>query len=169
MRPYAGSADHGVETQNQSREAALAILNMFDSGVAHIINGMDIDRPRNALTLTLRFHQLFGAFDVYLTPVPDTYNTYRIESFLPPPMAIGLPVTRALFVTDTQTIDPPSPRLLAVHRAIAHILHLSGAGFYIDRVLRDMEDSVVRGDGTSDLGHMVTLGLGGWLDGAVSS
>ena len=142
---------------------------MFDIGVAHLINGVDIDRPRNALTLTLRFHQLFGAFDIYFTPVPDTYDTYRIESFLPPPMTVGLPVTRALFVTSSRTIDPPSSRLLAVHRAIAHILHLSGAGAYIDRILRDMEDSVVRSDGTSDLGRMVALGLGGWLDGTVSS
>ncbi|KIH87477.1 hypothetical protein SPBR_05011 [Sporothrix brasiliensis 5110] len=154
---------------NQSREAALAILNMFDSGVAHVINGVDIDRPRNALTLSMRFHQLFGSFDVFFTPVTDTQHTYRIETFHPVPIALGLPVTRALFITDTRTIDPPSPRLLAVHRAIAHILHLSGAGFYIDMLLRDMEDNVVRSDGTSALGQMVTLGLGGWLDGAVSS
>lgn len=79
----------------------------------------------------------------------------------------GIPVTRTLFVTDTHTIDPPSPRLLAVHRAIAHILHLSGAGRYIDHVLRDMETNLVRADGSSELGLLVGLRLGGWVAGRV--
>ncbi|KIH86383.1 hypothetical protein SPBR_08438 [Sporothrix brasiliensis 5110] len=152
-----------------SRQAALAILNMFDKGVAHIINGVDIDRPQNALTLNMMLHRYFGAFDVYFEPVPAASNTYRIQSFLSPGtnVAFGLPVTRALFVTESRTIDPPSPRLLAVHRAIAHILHLSGAGDYLDRILRDMGDNYVRADGTSALGHMVALGLHGWTGNAV--
>ncbi|OAA63445.1 hypothetical protein SPI_03608 [Niveomyces insectorum RCEF 264] len=150
---------------DKSREAALAILNMFDSGVAHLINGVDVDRPRNALTLSSRYHDFFGAFEIYFDAVPGEYNTYQIQSFFPSPMAraLGLPVTRTLFVTENRTIDPPSPRLLAVHRAIAHILHMSGAGEYIDRVLEDMEDSVVRSNGTSELGRMVSLGLGDWI------
>ncbi|OAA66921.1 hypothetical protein SPI_01497 [Niveomyces insectorum RCEF 264] len=141
------------------RQAALAILNMFDKGVAHIIDGVDIDRPLNALTLSIRLHQHFGEFQIYFDPVPNQPNTYRIESFLLPPVnfTFGLPITRRLYVTEARTVDPPSPRLLAVHRAIAHILHLSGAGDYISRVLRDMEDNVVRADGTSALGRM---GLG---------
>ncbi|OAA59006.1 hypothetical protein SPI_06208 [Niveomyces insectorum RCEF 264] len=154
-----------------SRQAALTVLNMFDTGAAHLIDGVDIDRPRNALTLDSALHALFGAFDVYFEPVPDASpNTYRIKSFLPPLMTrtLGLPVTRTLFVTDTHTIDPPSPRLLAVHRAIAHILHLSGAGEYIDAVLRDMEGgSVVRADGSSELGRIMRLRFWGWIDEAV--
>ncbi|KIH95186.1 hypothetical protein SPBR_03545 [Sporothrix brasiliensis 5110] len=154
-----------------SRESALAILNMFDYGVAYIIDGVDIDRPRNALTLTQALHQHFGSFNVYFDPVPGKYNTYRIQSFLPPRLNLthGLPVDRALFVTNSHTIDPPSPRLLAVHRAIAYILHLSGAGDYIDAILRDMDNSMVRADGSSELGRMVSLVLGGWLEGAVYS
>ncbi|OAA54148.1 hypothetical protein SPI_09082 [Niveomyces insectorum RCEF 264] len=170
--------DHGVllsevdqfaTLEDQSREAALAILNMFDAGVAHLIQGVDIDRPRNALTLTHEMHQQFGAFEVYFSAVQGEYNTYRIESFLPPRLSatFGMPVVRTLFVTDARTIDPPSPRLLAVHRAIAHILHLSGAGDYIDAILRDMEDSIVRADGSSELGRMVSLGLGEWPTRAV--
>ncbi|OAA56722.1 hypothetical protein SPI_07729 [Niveomyces insectorum RCEF 264] len=142
---------------------------MFDKNVAHWFEGVDIDRPRNALTLSHHFHQYFGAFEVYFEAVPNELHTYRIQSFLPPPMLVGLglPVTRQLFLTEGHTIDPPLPRLLAVHRAIAHILHLSGAGLYIDKLLRDMEDSVVRSDGSSELGRIVTLGLKGWLDNTV--
>ncbi len=63
-------------------------------------------------------------------------------------------------MTDTRTIDPPSPRLLAVHRAIAHILHLSATGEYIDTILCDLEYSIVLADGSSELGRMVSLVLG---------
>ncbi|EPE05951.1 hypothetical protein F503_02780 [Ophiostoma piceae UAMH 11346] len=150
-----------TDLQDAARKAAIDILNMFDMGVAHMIDGVDIDRPRNALTLTYRLHHHFGAFNVYFEPVPNQDNTYRIQSFLPPIInnQLGLPVTRALFITDDHTIDPPSRRLLAIHNAIAHILHLSGAGGYADRMLRDMEDGVVRADGSSELGSMVHLNL----------
>ncbi|CAK7233520.1 hypothetical protein SBRCBS47491_008639 [Sporothrix bragantina] len=152
-----------------ARQAALAILNMFDKGVVHMIDGVDIDRARNALTLTPYMHMLFGSFQVYFEPVLGSGNTYRIQSFFAPQFnnVLGLPTTRTLVKTEDCTIDPPSPRLLAVHRAIAHILHLSGAGDYIERVLYDMEDSVVRSDGTSQLGRIVQLRLSGWVDGAV--
>lgn len=144
---------------------------MFDRGVVHLIDGIDIDRPRNALTLAPLMHSHFGAFRIYFEPIQNQDNTYRFESFLTAPQnrSLSLPVTRTLYVTENRTIDPPSPRLLAVHRAIAHILHLSGAGAYIDWILRDMEEYAVRADGTSALGRMVTLGLGGWLGGAISS
>ncbi|KAK0633309.1 hypothetical protein B0T14DRAFT_533546 [Immersiella caudata] len=100
-----------------SREAALAILNMFDMGIAYLIKGADIDRPRNALTLTQRLHQL-------------------------------------------RAIDLPLPRLLAVRSAIAHILHLSAAGAYIDSILWDAEKHGIRPDGSTELGRFVHLGLG---------
>ncbi|GKU12870.1 unnamed protein product, partial [Fusarium langsethiae] len=41
---------------NSSKVAALAILNMFDSGAAYLVEGVDIDRPGNALSLTQKLH-----------------------------------------------------------------------------------------------------------------
>ncbi|GAP87961.1 hypothetical protein SAMD00023353_1600370 [Rosellinia necatrix] len=153
---------------DRSREAALAVLNMFDNGIAHLIGGTDIDRPRNALTLAHGFHELFGDFKIFFEPIQDGQqpHTYRIDSFLPSYISrdLGLPVTRTLYLTDTRTIDPPSPRLLAVHRAIAHILHLSAAGEYIDRLLRDMDEKGILADGSTDVGRLVKLSLSGWLD-----
>lgn len=142
---------------------------MFDHGVGHLIEGVDIDRSRNALTLTHNIHDLFGNFRIYFEPVSDAEpHTYQIESFLRPAFVGGLlPVSRTLFLTDSRTIDPPSPRHLAIHRAISRILHLSVAGDYIDKILRDMEDAGEQGvqaDGSTDLGRHVHLGL--WLNGA---
>lgn len=152
---------------DRSREAALSILNIFDHGVTHLIEGADnIDRPRNALTLTPKMRSLFGDFRIFFEAVKDAQqpHTYRIDTFLPQRVSsnLGLPVTRTLYVTENRTIDPPSPRLLAIHCAIAHVLHFSAAGEYIDQLLRDMEDAAVRADGSIELGRLVQLGLGVW-------
>ncbi|KAK3937569.1 hypothetical protein QBC46DRAFT_366093 [Diplogelasinospora grovesii] len=117
-----------------SKKAALDILNMFDSGVIHLIEGNDIDRPRNAITLTRDLHTFFGNFDVFFEPLPDQEHTYRIQSFLHPMAIQELPLERTLYLTRSRTIEPPSPRLLTLHCAIAHILHLSAAGEYIDKI-----------------------------------
>ncbi|KAF5004724.1 hypothetical protein FDECE_8793 [Fusarium decemcellulare] len=150
-----------------SKVAALAILNMFDTGVAYLIEGVDIDRPSNALSLTLSHHMSFGDFRVYFEPIEGQPHRYYINTFLPPGLAEDVPVTRTLYITEDKTIDPPSPRLLAVHRAIAYILHLSAAGDYIDELLRDIEEYGIRSDGSTDLPRLVKLGLCGWEVGSV--
>lgn len=127
----------------------------------HEIEGVDIDRPKNAMTLAVELHHLFGNFEIFFTPT-DQPHTYRIESFLPAILIpdLGIPITRTLFLSDARIIDPPSPRFLAIHRAIAHILHLSAAGDYIDRLLRDAEEIGVQEDGSTELDRLVALGLG---------
>jgi HNH endonuclease len=44
---------------------------MFDPDVIHLIEGPNIDRPINALTLTNYFYQLFDDFDIYFEPTAD--------------------------------------------------------------------------------------------------
>jgi HNH endonuclease len=142
---------------------------MFDPGVVHLIDGSNIDRPTNAITLTTHFHQLFGDFNIYFEPTTQTLHTYKIISTQSHNIfreAI-LPVTRTLHLTDNHTIDPPSPRLFAIHRAIALILHLSAAGGYIDDILRDLDELDVKTDGSTELGRLIELRLGGWWNGVV--
>ncbi|KAK4155758.1 hypothetical protein C8A00DRAFT_41683 [Chaetomidium leptoderma] len=121
------------------------------------------------LTLTHLLHSTFGDFQVFFVPVTNNQgpHTYCINSFLPPFIIRdpSLPITRTLCLAENRTIDPPSARLLAIHCAIAHILHLSGAGEYIDRILRDAEEHGIRVDGSTELGRLVKLGLGEWVDG----
>jgi hypothetical protein len=150
---------------------------MFDDGVSDLVEGTDIDRPRNALTLSIEIHRWFGDFKIFFEPVESVGgesaepHTYRIEGFESPWVYNNvIPVTRTLYLTESRTIDPPSPRLLAIHRAIAHILHLSAAGDYIDKILDDL--AAIRGqraqtNGSTDLGRLVHLGL--WLDGAIDA
>jgi hypothetical protein len=132
---------------------------MFDNGAAYLIEGVNIDRPSNAITLTHDMHYGFGAFNIFFDPIEDQVHTYRIKPFLSFNLYENLPVTRTLYLTESRTIDPPLSRLLAIHNAIGHILHLSGAGEYIDEILRDLEDQVVREDGCTKLDLLVKLKL----------
>jgi hypothetical protein len=158
----------GKTELDESKQLALAILNMFDDGVVHLIESIDIDRPRNAITLTHDFHQLFGGFEVYFEPTGNEPHTYHVDSTSTGILRHRLfPVNRTLFLTDTRTIDPPSPRLLAIHSAIAHILHMSAAGRYIDGVLEDLDQGEISVDGSTPLGHFTALRIHGWWDGRI--
>jgi len=155
--PYA-LTKAGVDGRiDEAKKTAIAILNMFDLGVVHLIEVTEINRPYNAITLSSIMHLFFGNYKIFFKGTGDDPHTYQIGTFLHPEVLRLLPVTRTLFTH--LTIDPPSRRLLALHYAIAHILHLSGAGDYIDRILRDMEDGIVRGDGSTELGVIVDLAL----------
>ncbi|OJJ44546.1 hypothetical protein ASPZODRAFT_690298 [Penicilliopsis zonata CBS 506.65] len=124
---------------SEPKRTVLQILDMFDPGIIHLIDGPDIVSPLNALTLTLDYHRLFGEFQILFTPTGKPYE-YRIDStelspFLRDPL---FPITRTLTLSPNRTIDPPSSRLFGIHRAIAHILELSGAGEYIEQILNDI-------------------------------
>ncbi|KAM0421191.1 hypothetical protein ACHAPT_011083 [Fusarium lateritium] len=149
------------------KDTARQILDMFDPGIVSLIDGVEIDRPFNALTLEMDLHQDFGNFEVFFEPRPGPH-TYRIDSTLDQALAHPVfPVTRQLFPTPERTIDPPHPRLLAIHRAICRILQLSATGKYIDHILDDMDDGAVEADGSTHLASLARLKLDGWWDGTV--
>ncbi|OAA68017.1 hypothetical protein SPI_00212 [Niveomyces insectorum RCEF 264] len=142
---------------------------MFDVGVRHLIEGFNIDRPTNAMTLTRRCHTEFGTFDMYFEAVDDAPpHTYRIQSFRPPFFSqVPQTVTRTFFLSEDHTIDPPLPRLLAIHAAVAKVMHMSGAGSHCDQILRDTEELLIKADGSTNLGALAALRLGGWWNGLV--
>lgn len=72
------------------------------------------------------------------------------------------PVTRELYLSEDRTIEPPLAQLLAIHSAIAHILHPSGAREYIDRIPRDEKEIGARADGSTELGRLITFRLFRW-------
>ncbi|KAK2782349.1 hypothetical protein FQN53_009783 [Emmonsiellopsis sp. PD_33] len=165
-------SDDGTLQLSKSKMTALSILNMFEPGVVRLIEGPNIDRPFNAISLAPHVHKNFGLFRITFEALhgdPSQLNhTYKIQA--PRPFISNmfkLPVARTLFLSPNHTIDPPSPKLLALHHAIGTILELSAAGGYIDRIIHHMEEVAVRSDGSAELGRIVTLRMGGWLDGVV--
>lgn len=137
------------------------MLNMFDPGVIDLLDVEKIHSPLNALTLTHRLHRLFSDFQICFRPT-ETPHQYTIES-IPRYGCLresSLPVTRALFFSPS--IDLPSPRLLAIHHAIALIIQLSGVAGYLDAILQGLEAVGVKQDGSTHLGHLTSLLFGGW-------
>ncbi|KAL1895470.1 hypothetical protein Sste5346_005277 [Sporothrix stenoceras] len=164
--PHSLTSLEGIPQMTAARKNTLDILNMFDMDVHRLITGTDIDRPTNALTLTRECHEEFGSFRMYFKAAGPP-QTYRIGSYdLPAFSAVPQPLTRTLF--QLPTIDSPHPRLLAVHAAIATVLHMSGAGEYCDHILRDTEEATfVESDGTTNLGTLVALRFNGWWNGVL--
>jgi len=97
--PYALTKNDDDGCIGEGKKAVVAILNMFDLGVAHLIEGADINRLYNALTLSIRMHKFFGRYKIFFERLPDTpSSTYRINSFLPPPPPPPPPPSRARFL-----------------------------------------------------------------------
>ncbi|ODH35408.1 hypothetical protein ACO22_02932 [Paracoccidioides brasiliensis] len=150
---------------SDSKKNVLQILAMLEPGIARLFDGQDVDSPKNALTLTHHYHRLLGEFEIYFEPIEGANNRYTIRSTERNPILCErlLPITRMLSLSPSCSIDPHSSRLLKVHRAIALILKLSGAGEYIENILRDMEEVEVKEDGSTSLGRLMSLRLSGWL------
>ncbi|KAF0641341.1 hypothetical protein FPSE5266_06725 [Fusarium pseudograminearum] len=160
--PHSLMTTTGNSELNKSKETALAILDMFDHDIVHLIQGPDIDHSRNALTLKIDIHRQFGNFKVFFESTNQP-NNYRVDTTLRQPFRNRIfPINRTFFLTPERTIDPPSARLLAVHHAICQILHLSAAGNYIDSILRDFEDGAVQSDGSTHLASLLQLRLDCW-------
>ncbi|EGD89948.1 hypothetical protein H112_02418 [Trichophyton rubrum D6] len=109
--------------------------------------------------MTPDIHHLSGNFDLVSESLgpDDPPHTYRIAMVDPkyPLSPKYLPVIRTLHLSPNHTIDPPSQRMLELHRSIATILHLSGA--------RDTEEPCVPSDGSHYLGELLSLKLNGWI------
>lgn len=128
---------------------------MFAPGIKRRIEGAQIDRPFNAISLSPTQHDLFGALHIYFHEIQDSPpHTYAIKSFVP---LHPFPVVRTLLSSPSRPVDMPDRQLLAIHKACAMILHLSGAGDYIERLLDSFGGGTANADGLSDLGSIVSL------------
>lgn len=153
-----GSSDSFL--QDHSQKFAITVLDMFDSDISALIDGVEIDTPKNALSLERSIHKAFGAFEIYFDEVESNRHAYRVFSHDEVISDVnGFPRDVDFTNPMCQDIDPPSRRLLAIHRAISEILHLSAAGQYIDEIFREMEEPGVRSNGSTKLGDILSLKL----------
>jgi hypothetical protein len=133
---------------------------MFAPQCVHLCEPFDLDRPRNAITMTKFLHESFGQLRFYLEPVAGLEHTYVAKAPRPLHQHIIPPPTHHISFVDTPThIDRPHPDLIAVHRAVALVVHASGASEYIERVLRERDAGVIQADGSSSLGALIAIGL----------
>lgn len=138
---------------------------MFDTDISATINGDEIDTPKNAITLSKSLYAQFGSFNVFFDEIPNKPHAYRIDSYKTNVrFAFGFPKEVNLQNENRPDIDPPCPRLLRIHRAVAQILHLSAAGEHIDRIIRESEEPYAIADGSTDIGSILALKLSDLAD-----
>ncbi|KIJ56009.1 hypothetical protein M422DRAFT_23469 [Sphaerobolus stellatus SS14] len=133
-----------------------------------------LDTPLNGMLLFQAFHDAWGDFAWTLKPAVDasgnvTADTYEIDvvrpkhfpSWIPKPS--GLPINYRIAFKDrgiesaVQDLIPdgddklrklprpmPDPELIALHRALCWVLHLSGAAEAIDSIFRDAGEAGVQ-------------------------
>ncbi|KAH0537051.1 hypothetical protein FGG08_006121 [Glutinoglossum americanum] len=120
------------------------VMKLFHPGMEPLLNGVEIDRPFNAMTLTPDLHQAFGKLEWYLeedSTEPHAYFFKDSPGVHLPANAMMRPKNdreRVKFISADNT-DLPEPGLLRLHAACAMILGMSGAGDYIEKLLRDEE------------------------------
>ncbi|KAJ7576913.1 hypothetical protein C8J56DRAFT_375615 [Mycena floridula] len=112
------------------------------------LNGSDIHRLENGLTLDQAKHSFFDMLMLWLeeTGVPNQYRPCAVS----PQFLGGIPALVTFISPNSKSLPLPSPKYLRLHAACAKVAHLSGVGECINNIFRDMEGlSVLANDGAS--------------------
>lgn len=128
-------------------EGTINIINHYTNLPASIMNDAAgiIDKPENGMLLDLVMHRQFDSFAWCLHS--DIMHKYTVHWF--DHKAGWDHFTQVRFQDHSQNaIALPDPSLIALHSAVAHVRHLSGAAKVIDKVY----------DAFSDEGHTVPSG-----------
>jgi len=127
---------------NYAASAWAVMQHMGNVSLDDELNGANIYRLENVMTLTADMHLLFDCLELWLeaTNVANQYNVCRTFSDTPATVTFRAQGNLPL----------PDPRYLALHAACAKVAHLSGAGEYIDTIDRDIATTMVLAhDGSS--------------------
>ncbi|KAH9935823.1 hypothetical protein B0H21DRAFT_699177 [Amylocystis lapponica] len=114
--------------------------------ILYDLNCSAVHRLENVLTLDLDTRAKFDQLQVWFEP-GTSENSYNLRSVKP---YYVQHISNPTALTTRDDIPLPSPVYLALHATCARVAHLSGAGRYVDRILRDMECiPVLANDGSS--------------------
>ncbi|KAF9242093.1 hypothetical protein BU15DRAFT_44401 [Melanogaster broomeanus] len=138
---FAESTNRNISDEGGSKHhyaaSMWAIMTRFGyKDLPQELNGGNVHRLENILTL-----------DLWFEPT-DTPNKYNIcwSDWTPP----GVPTTVEFTTSDPEELPLPSPTYLHIHATCAKVAKLSGAGDYIDNLLKDLEEvKVLSKDGAS--------------------
>ena len=111
---------------------------MFDPGIVGSIEDSSIDGAHNAITLTHNYRRRFGNLKVYFEAVPKAKHRYIVKLAESCDMQPEQPIIVDFSDALHNNIDPPMPRLLAIHRACSRILKKSDVGAYLDTVIGNL-------------------------------
>ncbi|EIW55637.1 uncharacterized protein TRAVEDRAFT_129055 [Trametes versicolor FP-101664 SS1] len=147
---FAKSTNEDLSDSAQAAYAASlhAILHRF-GGVdsTEELNGANVHRLENILTLSLDTHTSFDRLQLWLAKIPGMVPSTRVDFTTPDPVTLPL----------------PEARYLRTHAACARVAHLSGVAECIAKILHEEEVTrVLAADGGSSelLKHVLVHRLG---------
>ncbi|KAI0089735.1 hypothetical protein BDY19DRAFT_83186 [Irpex rosettiformis] len=158
-RIFSKSANESLSNERKKLYAgrAWAVLEGFGYGeILGELNGSDVNRLENVLTLENSCHSAFDNLWLWLeatepdNPESHSYNirTYRYYSH--PSLPASVTFTNRARPEYRDRIPLPSKKYLRVHAACCGVAAMSGAGEYLDKVMRDQERiNVLSADGGS--------------------
>ncbi|TFK62796.1 hypothetical protein BDN72DRAFT_848323 [Pluteus cervinus] len=128
---------------HQSAVSTLSILKNYCGIPAEMLNNMagNINGDDNGFILGVTVHRTFDKFNWTLVPV-EGQNRYRVEYFGRNCHGLKVPwdeiATHIVeFKDDSNTgIDVPHRLYIRIHAAVACMLHISGAGNFLNELLR---------------------------------
>ncbi|KAI0043516.1 hypothetical protein FA95DRAFT_1575067 [Auriscalpium vulgare] len=87
---------------------------------------------QNKIPLIYMAHKMFQKMDIWFTAVEGSPDTYTLESRIPNDLFAVMEENPVTFRSkDPARLPLPDPLYISFHRAVARVLHLSGAGQYI--------------------------------------
>ncbi|KAG8964631.1 hypothetical protein FRC05_003744 [Tulasnella sp. 425] len=119
--------------------------------ITESLNGPDIHRVENVLTMCFSAHDLFDNLELWFEATGDP-NTYKICSNDPRNFDLVLPPIppQVTLQSTNPSIPLPNSHFLRIHAACARIAHLSGAAEYWETILEEWEErAVLASDGGS--------------------
>ncbi|KAF8327705.1 uncharacterized protein EI90DRAFT_3066603 [Cantharellus anzutake] len=102
------------------------------------LNGDNIHRLENVLTLSHDIHSAFDQLKFWFEATNANANEYRLRT-LWSRLMVDKDTIVTLTTPDPQCLPLPSPKYLALHAACCKVAHLSGAAEHIDRCFRDLD------------------------------
>ncbi|KAF8810920.1 hypothetical protein BYT27DRAFT_7185242 [Phlegmacium glaucopus] len=144
------SGDNAGGSKHQYAASVWAVMDRFGyPNIVRELNGANIHRLQNVLTLSVEVHGKFDALKLWFEPTNKT-NTYTVQTPHTRYLRPSYKPTVTFTTPDEDKLPVPSSEYLAIHAACAKVAHLSGAGEHIDKILREMEDTkVLSKDGAS--------------------
>ncbi|EJU02791.1 hypothetical protein DACRYDRAFT_106847 [Dacryopinax primogenitus] len=124
--------------ESDKREAVasvVAVLSHFSNPMLPDLGGEQMNQPSNLLLMEANFHQLWDDLAIYLEPtgIANQYRLCKCDDSL----VLGTIRTPVTFTTTDPATQPVlNPEFLRLHATCARVAHLSGAGEYIDHILR---------------------------------
>lgn len=122
------------------RHAIRSIIEMFDPSIKEILSPTSLRSPANMLTLDRAQHELFASLMIYFERTSSPFE-YRLWSPLEDHVGRRGQNYTTVKLTSNEGIEPPSERLLDIHRIMARILAASGAREYVNLMVERWEES----------------------------